>query len=298
MPDPLLPLSTALQRLGPSDILDILLIAGVIYWLLLWLRGTSAMSLLRGVAIVAALGLILGNLFHLAVVDWLLSNSFTALLVAIPVVFQPEIRRALERVGRTGMHSWRGREGRDSIDSVLVAVAQRCSELRQGALIILERETGLEDYVASGVRLDALPSAPLLLSIFFANAPLHDGAVIVRAGRVAAAGCMLPLSDSTLSYAVGTRHRAALGISERTDALAIVVSEESGEISVASNGRLVRPIGSEGLLGRRFARAPPRRRDSGHPAGPGAGRQRRSVLMMHSRNALSAFESRRALSSS
>jgi diadenylate cyclase len=117
--DLLLPLSDAFQRLGPADALDIVLIAGVIYWLLLWLRGTSAMSLLRGVAILAALGLILGNLFHVAVVDWLFTNSFTALLVAIPVIFQPEIRRALERVGRTGMRSWRGREARDGIEGVL-----------------------------------------------------------------------------------------------------------------------------------------------------------------------------------
>ncbi len=247
MRDLLIPFSDALQRLGTGDALDIILIASVIYWLLLWLRGTSAMSLLRGVAIVAALGLILGNLFHLAVVDWLFGNSITALLVAIPVIFQPEIRRALDRVGRTGMHSWRGREAREGLDALLVSVAQRCSELRQGALIIVERETGLEDYVASGVRLDAQPSAPLLLSIFFANAPLHDGAVILRAGRVAAASCMLPLSESTVSYSIGTRHRAALGISERTDALAIVVSEETGEIAIATNGRLVRPVSPEGL---------------------------------------------------
>jgi diadenylate cyclase len=248
VPDLLSPISSALERLGPGDVLTILLIAGVIYWLLLWLRGTSAMSLLRGVAIVAALGLIAGNLFHLAVVDWLLANSFTALLVAIPVIFQPEIRRALERVGRTGVHTWRSRETSDGVEAVLLSVVQRCSEARQGALIILERETGLEDYVASGVRIDALPSAPLLLSIFFANAPLHDGAVILRGGRIAAASCMLPLSESTVSYTIGTRHRAALGISERTDALAIVVSEETGEISVASNGRLVRPVSTEGLI--------------------------------------------------
>jgi diadenylate cyclase len=248
VPDFLLPIADSFARLGPSDVLDIALIAAVTYSLLLWLRGTSAMSLLRGVAIIAALALILGNLLHLAVISWLLSNSITGLLVAIPIIFQPEIRRALERLGRTGVRSWRGRESREGLEATVVTVAERCAQLHQGALIVLERETGLEDYVASGVRLDALPSAPLLLSIFFANSPLHDGAVILREGRVAAASCMLPLAESTMSYAIGTRHRAALGISERTDALAVVVSEETSEISLASNGRLLRPITTEALF--------------------------------------------------
>jgi diadenylate cyclase len=242
MADFLRSIADTLQHLGVRDVLDILLIAGVIYWLLLWLRGTSAMSLLRGVAIVAALGIVLGNLFDLTVVNWLLRNSLTALLIAIPIIFQPEIRRALERVGRTGMRSWRGRVSVEGVHEVVAAVAQGCSEARQGLLIILEGETGLEDYVASGVRLDALPTIPLLLSIFYVNSPLHDGAVVIREGRIAAASCMLPLSESAMSYTVGTRHRAALGISERTDALALVVSEETGEISIAYNGRLLRPV--------------------------------------------------------
>ncbi len=230
------------QRIGLRDLIDIALIAAIICWLLMWLRGTSAISLLRGVAIVAAVGVLLGNLFDLTVVNWLLRNSLTALLVAIPIIFQPEIRRALERVGRTGIRTWRGRVSTEGLNAAVAAVAQQCSERRQGALIIIEGETGLEEYASSGVRLDALPSVPLLLSIFYVNSPLHDGAVVIREGRVAAASCMLPLSESAVSSAVGTRHRAALGISERADALAVVVSEETGEISLAFNGRLLRPI--------------------------------------------------------
>jgi diadenylate cyclase len=237
-----------LRRIDSRDALDILLVAGVIYWLLRWLRGTSAMSLLRGIAIVAAVWLVLGNLFNLTVVNWLLRNSLTALLIAMPIIFQPELRRALERVGRTGMRSWRGRGPEHGLNSAVVAVARQCSNLRFGALIVVERETGLEDYVDTGVRLEALPSVPLLMAIFFPGAPLHDGAVILREQRVAAAGCTLPLSEPDVALALGTRHRAALGISERTDAFAVVVSEETGEISLAANGKLLRRLSEDQLL--------------------------------------------------
>jgi diadenylate cyclase len=251
------PFADTFQRIGVRDILDIALIAAIICWLLVWLRGTSAMSLLRGVAIVAALALVLGNLFDLTVVNWLLRNSLTGLLIAIPIIFQPEIRRALERVGRTGIRSWRGRATEEGLDAVIATASGECARLHQGALIILEGETGLQEYAASGVRLDALPSVPLLLSIFYSNSPLHDGAVIIREGKIAAASCMLPLSESAVSYATGTRHRAALGISERTDALAVVVSEETGEISLGFNGRLSRLADPSLLLPElRLARVP------------------------------------------
>jgi diadenylate cyclase len=251
------PFADTFQRIGVRDILDIALIAAIICWLLVWLRGTSAMSLLRGVAIVAALALVLGNLFDLTVVNWLLRNSLTGLLIAIPIIFQPEIRRALERVGRTGIRSWRGRATEEGLDAVIATASGECARLHQGALIILEGETGLQEYAASGVRLDALPSVPLLLSIFYSNSPLHDGAVIIREGKIAAASCMLPLSESAVSYATGTRHRAALGISERTDALAVVVSEETGEISLGFNGRLSRLADPSLLLPElRLARLP------------------------------------------
>jgi diadenylate cyclase len=242
MPNLLQNLLDTFHRLDARSVLDILLIAGAIYWLLLWLRGTSAMSLLRGVAIVAAAGAALGGLFNLTVVNWLLRNSLTALLVAIPIIFQPEIRRALERVGRTGMHSWRGRTPAAGVNQIIATAARELAAIRHGALIVLEAETGLEDYVATGVRLDAALSVPLLLSIFYVNSSMHDGAVIIREGRVAAASCTLPLGEHAGEGHLGTRHRAGIGISERTDALAVVVSEETGEISLASNGRLLRPL--------------------------------------------------------
>lgn len=237
-----------LHRLDARSLLDILLIAAVIYWLLLWLRGTSAMSLLRGVAIVAALGAALGGIFNLTVVNWLLRNSLTALLVAVPIIFQPEIRRALERVGRTGIRSWRVRSDASGVAHTVARAAAEMACIHHGALIVLEGETGLEDFVATGVRLDALPSVPLLLSIFYVNSAMHDGAVIIREGRIAAAGCTLPLGEPVGSGHLGTRHRAALGISERTDAAAVVVSEETGEISLALNGRLLRPLDAERLI--------------------------------------------------
>jgi diadenylate cyclase len=238
-----------LQRFDLRAVLDITLIAAVVYWLLLWLRGTSAMSLLRGVAIVAAVCLALGNLFDLTVVNWLLRNSFTALLVAIPIIFQPELRRALERVGRTRMRTWRSRAPQEGLPTAITESARQCSDLRHGALVVLEGETGLQDYVDTGVRLDALPSAALIVAIFYANSPLHDGAVVIREGRIAAAHCTLPLAEVAEGTHLGTRHRAALGISERTDAIAVVVSEETGEISLASNGRLLRPLDPARLLG-------------------------------------------------
>ncbi|MGI8553131.1 MAG: diadenylate cyclase CdaA [Dehalococcoidia bacterium] len=235
------------RRIDARSLLDIILIAAVIYWSLLWLRGTSAMSLLRGVAIVVAVAALLGGLFDLTVVNWLLRNSLTALLVALPIIFQPEIRRALERVGRTGMRSWRGHAPSEGMANAITAAALELAKLRHGALIILEGETGLEDFVATGVRLDAVPSVPLLRSIFYVNSAMHDGAVIIRGGRISAASCTLPLSEAGGRGHSGTRHRAALGISERTDALAVVVSEETGGISIAANGRLIGPLDEDRL---------------------------------------------------
>lgn len=235
-------------QLDARNVLDILLITAVVYWLLLWLRGTSGMSLLRGLAIVAAAGALLGWLFNLTVVDWLLRNSLTALLVAVPIIFQPEIRRTLERVGRTGIHRWRGLATPEAVNELVADAALELSRTGHGALIVLEGETGLEDYVATGIRLDALPSLPLLLSIFSAHSAIHDGAIIIREGRIASASCTLPLAEVMTHLHLGTRHRAALGISERTDGTAIVVSEESGSISLATDGRLFGPFNRAELL--------------------------------------------------
>jgi diadenylate cyclase len=232
-----------LGRLDVRSVVDIILIAGIFYWLLLLLRGTTAMAVLRGIAIVLIGAFVLARALDLRVLNFLLRNSLIILLIAIPIVFQPELRRALERVGRTGRRAWLGRPSYDvAIDAVTEAAAS-LSQRRHGALMVLERETGLEDFIDTGVRVDAAPSAELLEGMFFPNSPLHDGAVILRENRVVAAACTLPLAeDSGRAYMgghMGTRHRAALGITQDTDAVSVVVSEETGQICLASEGRML-----------------------------------------------------------
>ena len=229
----------ALGQFGPASVVDILIIAAIIYLVLLIMRGTTAVFLARGIVILLAMAFVLVRVFELTVLDWLVRNSFPALLIAIPIIFQPEIRRFLAQVGRTGRL---GRALFPAYDSVLDAVIEasdNLSQRRHGALMVLERETGLEEYADTGVRLDATPSVELLQGLFYPNSPLHDGALILRGDRVVAAGCTLPLSDRADRGHMGTRHRAALGISERTDAVTVVVSEERGDISVAANGRMI-----------------------------------------------------------
>jgi diadenylate cyclase len=229
----------ALGQLDARSVFDILLIAAIFYWLLLLLRGTTAMSLLRGFAILLIAAVILARLLDLRVLNFLLRNSLIGLAVAIPIVFQPELRRALERVGRAGVRAWLGRPGYDILIDVVAGAALGLAEHRHGALMVLERDTGLQDYIDTGIRVDAAPSAELLEGIFFPRSPLHDGAVILRENRVVAAACTLPLSEDPSGGRMGLRHRAAVGITERTDAITVVVSEETGEIALAANGRLV-----------------------------------------------------------
>ena len=240
MSDFLLWTSLLLSRLDWRSVLDILIVAFVLYWLLVLLRGTTAMSLLRGMLILFLSAIVVSNVFQLNMLSWILRNSLPALLVAIPILFQPELRRALERLGRTGWRSWVERVDVDHVINVIVDSCRIMSGRHFGALVVLERETGLQDYIDTGVEVDAVLTMELLVGVFFPKSPLHDGAVILRGGRVVAAGCVLPLSDSlTISSSLGTRHRAAIGITERTDALSIVVSEETGTISLATNGRLM-----------------------------------------------------------
>ncbi|MBI2303725.1 MAG: TIGR00159 family protein [Chloroflexi bacterium] len=233
-----------LDRFDPvRGTLDILIIGAIFYWLLLILRGTTAMSLVRGLVIILLVGFLLSNLLQLTMLGWLLRNSLTALLVGVPIVFQPELRRALERVGRAG---WKElispQEWTATIDTVARA-CQTLSEKHYGGLMVLERDTGLQDYIDTGIPMDAMPSPELLVGIFYPNAPLHDGAAVLRSNRVVAAGCVLPLSnDIAGGTLLGMRHRAAVGITEQTDAISVIVSEETGTISVAVNGRLVRHL--------------------------------------------------------
>jgi diadenylate cyclase len=230
-------LQDILDRLGPIDVLDIFLIALLIYGAFLLLRGTAAIALLRGAAIILIVIAILAQALNLTVLDFAIRNSVTGLIIAVPIIFQPEIRRALERVGRTGFRVWARSPYEQLIDTV-GRTAMELASRKHGALIVFERETGLQSYVDSGVPLDAVPSVELLEGIFFPNAPLHDGAVILRESRVVAAGCTLPLSETRLSGERGLRHRAGLGVTEGTDAVSLMVSEETGTIAVAADGRL------------------------------------------------------------
>ncbi len=234
-----------LSQLTLLDVVDILLVALIFYGLLHLMRGTQAVSLLRGVIVLILSAVLISNILRLTAFNWLMSKILPALLVVIPVVLQPELRRVLERLGRAGgLVPWTGREiATDrTVDAIAVA-AKGLSERRHGALIVLERETGLREYIDRGVTLDAAVTSELLMTIFYPNTALHDGAAIVRGDRVVAAACVLPLAeDIVVDSHLGTRHRAALGVTEQTDAIAVVVSEESGIISVAHNGRMVRHL--------------------------------------------------------
>lgn len=238
------------QRLNWLSALDIALVALVFFFLLQLVRGTQAVQLLRGVIILAVIILLMGNALKLTAFGWLVRNAVPALLVAIPVIFQPELRRALERLGRTG--TFLNRPARQSAAETVitetVAACQRLAERRHGALIVLERETGLQDYMETGVQLNAEISAELLQTVFFPNTLLHDGAVIVRGNRIVAAACILPLTSGFLAdRRMGLRHRAAIGITEATDAIAVVVSEERGSVSIAHNGRMIRRLDAQRL---------------------------------------------------
>ncbi len=239
-------LLAVLERLDWVSLLDIALVALVFFGALTLVRGTQADTLLRGVLTLVVIGALLGSAFNFPALGWLLSRAAIALLVAVPVIFQPELRRALERLGRAGPRF--GQTARDvaSIESVISAVAQtatRLADRRQGALIVLERETGLQSYADTGVRLDAEVTPELLQTVFYTGTMLHDGAAIIRQDRILAAACILPLTSAFLSdRRMGLRHRAAIGITESTDAVAVVVSEEHGHVSIAHNGRLIRRI--------------------------------------------------------
>lgn len=239
----------ALERFEAASVVDILTISALIYLALLLLKGTTAMSLLRGIVMVLLGAVILASVLDLTVLDWLLRNSFPAILIAIPIIFQPEIRRFLERLGRTGRWPWPGRSLYEGVVDIVADAALSLSANRHGAIIVLEREATLGEYVDTGVKLDAVPSTHLLQGIFYPNSALHDGAVIIREDRVLAASCTLPLSDRTDRELAGLRHRAVMGISERTDAVAVAVSEETGHISVAASGRMITRLDGPRLRG-------------------------------------------------
>lgn len=242
----------ALSTVDLFTILDIGLVALVFFGLLHLIRGTQAVQLLRGMLLFILIIVVLSNVLRLSAFNWLLRLSFPALLISIPVIFQPELRRGLERLGRAGKFLT-PTTGETTTPAVIQEITRAVAELssrRHGALIVLERDTGLQDIADTGKKLDAVVSDDLLLTIFFPKTPLHDGAVIIRGDRILVARAVLPLAmgrepDSHL----GTRHLAAIGLTERTDAIVLVVSEETGIISIVRNGLIRRRL-DEGQVSR------------------------------------------------
>jgi diadenylate cyclase len=229
-----------LSQFDASSAIDVLLIATVIFSVLRLLSGTRAMTQLRGALAVLLVAIFLGRAFNLSVVQFLVENSLPAIMIGAAIVFQPELRRALDRVGRTSPQGWFRDARRETVIDSIVRAAGRMSAERHGGLFVFERNTGLQDVIDTGIRVDARVSPELLAGIFYPNSPLHDMAVVLRDERVVAAGCVLPLAHDLPfdDRQLGTRHRAAIGITEQTDALSVVVSEETGGISFAIAGRL------------------------------------------------------------
>lgn len=232
------------NSLTAANIVDILLVALVFFGISFFIRGSQSIALLRGLIVVLGIVVLISNAFEFRALRWLLQNTLTVLAIAIPVVFQPELRRALERLGRAGLLLNRQphETARARIIEDICQAAEKLSERRHGALIVLERNVSLQDYIRTGVRLDSEVSPQLLLTVFWPKTELHDGAAIIDgSGRIASAASVLPLSSSrTLTTPkLGTRHRAAIGMSEVSDAICVVVSEETGRISITNAGRLI-----------------------------------------------------------
>ncbi|MBU8908804.1 diadenylate cyclase CdaA [Desertibacillus haloalkaliphilus] len=231
-------------------IIDILLVTYVVYKLIMVIRGTRAVQLLKGITVILAVWF-LSSFFGLRTLQWIMEQTVTYGVLAIIIIFQPELRRALEQLGRGRFFS-RGTNHQDedvskSIDSIVKA-SKYMAKRRIGALMSVERETGMNDYVETGIPMNATLTSELLINIFIPNTPLHDGAVILKENQIVAAACYLPLSENPfISKELGTRHRAALGVSEVTDSLTIVVSEETGNISLTKNGEIHRDLNEETL---------------------------------------------------
>lgn len=246
-----LQLIEVLRHLGPAEVIDVAVVTFLLYQVLRLLRGTQGTQILVGLVLLAVVG-ILSTTFNLVLLSWLFRNATFFILIAVIVMFQPELRRALDQLGRMtriGRPLSRYNAGQyNQAISEAIRATERLSMKKQGALIAFEREVGLEDYAATGVRINGEISAEMLQSIFYPNSPLHDGAVIVRGNRIIAAGCLLPLpEEGTVRERLGTRHRAALGLSLASDALVLVVSEETGNISVIEEGKISRNLDPDDL---------------------------------------------------
>lgn len=238
-----------------TDIIEIVIVAFLVYQLIIWMKNTKAWMLLKGIAVLAVF-ILIAAIFKMNTILWIAKNSISVLAIAAVIVFQPELRRALEKLGQKNflsafmpfeINKSDERFSEKTMDSILTACYEM-SRVKTGALIVVEREIVLTEYQNTGIALDCIVSEQMLVNIFEHNTPLHDGAVIVRGDRIVAATCYLPLSENMgLSKQLGTRHRAAVGMSEVSDALVICVSEETGNVSYAIGGHLTRAVTKEQL---------------------------------------------------
>ena len=243
-------------KIGPTDIIEIIIIAFVLYHVMVWVKNTRAWMLFKGI-IVILIFLLLAALFQMNTIIWIARNTLNVLVIALVVIFQPEMRKALENLGRKNIlvnlfnFDFNKVENGKFSDKTITELVKACYEMgkvKTGALIVVEDEIVLTEYERTGIAVDGILTSQLLINIFEKNTPLHDGAVIVRGDRVVSATCYLPLTDSlSLSKDLGTRHRAAVGISEVSDSLTIVVSEETGKVSIALDGELYRNVDAEFL---------------------------------------------------
>lgn len=243
-------LVSSLKTLTAFSILDIAVVSYIFYKGYMLIKETRAVQLLKGILLILIL-IPVSGLLHLTMLRWIVEKTITIGVLSIIIIFQPEIRRALEHLGRSAFNDRHLLEDEEIMEKVVTEVAEAVENLskeKTGALIVIENRTGLGEVIGTGTKLDAVVSSALLQNIFVVNTPLHDGATIIRNDKIVAAGCFLPLTGSdNISKSLGTRHRAAIGISENSDALTIIVSEETGTISLAVNGRLTRNYTKERL---------------------------------------------------
>jgi len=246
----------SLPKINPTDIIEMCILAYLIYHLVKWVKNTRAWSLVKGLVVIMAFWM-LAVVFDLNVILWIIKNTINVGIIAIVIIFQPEFRKALEQLGQKNlvksiMTFDDSKDGNEKFsDHTLNEIVRATFELarsKTGALIVLEEDESLSDFESTGILIDSLISSELLINIFEHNTPLHDGAVILKGNRIAAATCYLPLSDNMqLSKDLGTRHRAGIGISEVSDSLTVIVSEETGKVSIAKGGKLIRNVDGDYL---------------------------------------------------
>lgn len=238
-----------IKNITIGNVIDILIVAYIFFKIYTLMKETRAMQLIKGLALIMIV-MKLSEIFGLVTLHWIIQNTLTVGLIAIIIIFQPELRKALEHLGRSKFLTRRLFDNEQEIEKVvdeIVKASINLSETRTGALMIIEQETGLSDFIEKGIKIDAEVTSALLENIFVENTPLHDGAVIIRRDRILAAACVLPLTEQELDKELGTRHRASVGMTENSDSIAVIVSEETGNISLSINGRLTRNYTAEKL---------------------------------------------------